>query len=458
MPTFTAPASISESSRFGAHAGRARRASAAGLLLVCAVCAPASALAYESEPNPFVLEDLADLYAGSEVDTGWLPSGSPLQLRFQVLSLGGGAVTMEGQGDLSWPDALTLAFTPTPGSGFFAVDTALAAVTSIQFDVAGYVWSSEIDRRNLAIYGETAFEPFLLQDAEPSVAHIDYTGASTETVNFDYTVFTGVTASFTMPLAPTATAAFEGVSWTVEDDLLLMSPDVATLEPNGEGHRDVAATFLGAYSANLDLVLTPTFSVCVVIFGCWDLVELDLPIPLAASSFEQAFPDTLMSFPLPILETDVTSYDFGEVEVGDVVNLELPIRNVGELDLEGTAGTLGSTWFSSYPEYFLAGPGHEDGMVVTFAPSGVGAVSATILLESNDPARPSVEVTLTGTGVLPPAEAGDTATDDDGGTTEIISSEVKGGCGCATPARAGLRGGLVGLVAAGALLLRRRRA
>jgi MYXO-CTERM domain-containing protein len=174
--------------------------------------------------------------------------------------------------------------------------------------------------------------------------------------------------------------------------------------------------------------------------------------------FEQAFPVTALTFPLPVLETEVESYDFGEVLVGSVANLELPISNGGQLDLEGTVGHLGSPWFSSYPEYFLAGPGREDGVVVTFSPEGEGPVSATLLLESNDPLVPIREIELTGVGLLPEEESGvegGGGVQEEGGTSDGVSEETKvGGCGCSS-APQNWSGGLGALMALG--LLRRRR-
>jgi MYXO-CTERM domain-containing protein len=94
-------------------------------------------------------------------------------------------------------------------------------------------------------------------------------------------------------------------------------------------------------------------------------------------------------------------------------------------------------------------------MVITFAPADVGEVSATIMLDSNDPLQPVVEVLVTGRGVLPDEEGegdGDTASEET--TTAVVTEDVKGGCGCATSgAGAPALLGLGGLLA----LLRRRR-
>ena len=415
-----------------------------------------SAHAYGSEPQHVVLTDLADLFDRTEIDTGWLPTDSPLQVRFQIASTGGAAVLMEGDAYLSWPEALTLAFKPEPGTGALLVDTTLSAITSVRFDVAGYEWDAEVDRRDFTIAGETFFDPFTQDDGTPDHAEVIFAGDRTELVSFDFDVFTGVSAQFSMPMVPTATTTFDGVSWTVEGtDLLIYQDDVATVTPTGEATQAMSAVFQGHWEDQLDLVLVPTFTVCVAIIGCWDLISFEIPVPLASDNFVQDFPTTDLAFPLPVLSTPSLTYDVGDVLVGNLANVNLPITNLGDLDLEGTAGLLGSSWFSVYPNYFQAAPGAEDGMVITFAPADVGEVSATIMLDSNDPLQPVVEVLVTGRGVLPDEEGegdGDTASEET--TTAVVTEDVKGGCGCATSgAGAPALLGLGGLLA----LLRRRR-
>ncbi len=424
------------------------------LLVLGGLLAP-PAHAQESEPQLFVLEDSAELWNNSEFDTGYVPSGSPLQVRFRIESSGGAYVGMDGTGYLTWPDAFVLDLEPTPGSGWILVDAALEAVTSIKFDVFGYTWEQEIDRRGLQVEGDNVFDPFLLQGAEPDIVEVDYAGSETELVNFDVSVFTGVSVNFTADIGPEASTTFEGVNWWTEDGALAQAGATADLEPSGDAWQHVEASFVARWTSALDLVLTPVFSVSTPL-GDAELVRVDIPIPLGSDDFEQEMPATVLEFPLPVIAPPVTEFDFGEVEIGDLVNWEMEIGNDGAMDLEGAIGMTGSPYFSSFPDAFLAGPGVGDGVVVTFAPEAEGEFSATLILESNDPLNPIQEIVVRGIAIDPDAGIGDGNGDGDGrkAKAQVIETEV--GCGCGTTG-APAWPGLMAILAGGLAFVRRRR-
>jgi len=402
------------------------------IALLATLAAPALADGeYSSEPQHLVLADAANVFQESEYDSGWLPSGSPLQVRFQIQGEGATGVAMEGDADLWWPMDLNLGFFPEPGTGELHVDSRLAAVTSVGFDLWGYSWSNVIDDRGFDVNGAAMFDPFVLDDATPNRVEVVNETGGTEVINYSLNVFAGITLIFTANLGPRAIVGFEGVGWQSGEDLVSSSTGTLQYLAEGQAFQDVQAAFIGAWDATLSLVLTPALTVDAGILGSYEVLSFDIPIDLATSAFEQAFPVSSMSFPLPVLKTDLDSYDFGELTVGELANLNLAIHNDGELNLEGTPAVTGSPYFLLYPNYFQASPGQEDGLVVTFQPDTAGAFEATLLLVSNDPATPSKEITLTGVAVDPPVvDAGDTG-DTGGGGNATIQSEVHG-CGCAS--------------------------
>jgi MYXO-CTERM domain-containing protein len=415
--------------------------------MIAALLASSAALAWESEPQPVVLVDSATLFSGASFDTGWVPSGSPLAVRFQIEPTGGAEVEMEGEAALWWPDGLNLEFLGAPGTGFLAIAAGLDAVTSVQFDIDIYSWESEIDRRGVEVEGEAAFDPFLLEGGSPDAVTVVSDGLSDEVVDFAYTVFTGVEVAFTVDLQPVATTTFRGVRFVADDGSVDRDGESVAVDYGGAPTEEVDTTFTGRWSGGLDMVLTPTFSVCIL-GSCTDLVAVDIPLSMAADDFEQDFPSEELSFPLPLLQTDAVDHDFGEVEVGALANLQLGIANAGDLDLEGEAGMLGSTYFTAYPDYFLAGPGQEDGLVVTFAPESAGSFSTVLTLASSDPGTPNLEIVLTGTGVDPDADTGPDS-------MPTISAEV-GGCGCSSGGVGRPGGVALGVGLLGLLLARRR--
>ncbi|RME20753.1 MAG: hypothetical protein D6798_19755 [Deltaproteobacteria bacterium] len=431
------------------------------LLLAIAMPSARAAGTYSSEPQHVVLSDEANVFEEAEIDSGWLPTDSPLQARFQIAGLGATGVLMEGDAELTWPENLNLHFQPEPGSGEMVVDASLAAITSVRFDIFGYSWESEIDRRSIDIAGETIFNPFVLVDQAPSRVEVIDDGDAIELITYSLEVFAGVGLTFDATLNTRMEAGFEGLGWVVDEVEYPYSTDVVNFPAEGQSSQDVVAHFLGGWDGSFSLVIEPSLSVDAGILGSYEVLRFEIPIPLATSSFEQLFPQTDLSFPLPVLRTDIDSYDFGELEVGQLANLELAIHNDGLLDLEGVPALTGSPYFSMYPEYFQAGPGREDGIVVSFAPEAAGEFDATLLLASNDPARPAMEIALHGVAVEPDVEV-DTGTSSDTGTGDgaggaVIQSEVQG-CGCASSGGSSrtFLGVLLGvvLVAAG----RRRRA
>jgi len=214
----------------------------------------------------------------------------------------------------------------------------------------------------------------------------------------------------------------------------------------------VDTTYTATWDADLDLVISPSIEACASVFGCFTVVEFDIPLTLLTDSFAQDFPTVQESFPLPLIDVGVEQADMGDVLVDAIANLEVPIGNGGSLDVYGQATIEGSADFSVYPETFDALPGTEDGVVVTFAPTLEGPQTAELVLMSNDPGTPEVRIPLTANGTVP---AEDTATDrgwDTGDTTVKATSS----CGCASAPDGGA-GLALAVLAFGAVRISRRR-
>ena len=94
------------------------------------------------------------------------------------------------------------------------------------------------------------------------------------------------------------------------------------------------------------------------------------------------------------------SLDFGSVTIGQSQDLTVTVRNNGNAALTVSAATVtGATFRVTGPQTpFSVAVGGSQAVTVRFTPSAAGAVSGTLLLASNDPARASVTVSLTGNG------------------------------------------------------------
>lgn len=414
-----------------------------------------TAFAFDSEPVDIRLRDEAELFTNIEYSTGVLPAGSPLGVQFRIEAEGGAGVEMEGEGELWWPEALTIGFTGEEGSGIYLLDASISAFTEVVVDLSdwGYTGTFPIDARTIAMDGATFFDPFVMDGADQDRVEVIDTAAGLEVINYSFDIFLGVTLNFTADITPTFTAGFEGTQWAVNEEVITAEGAPAPLTPERAADFLVESTFTAQWDARFDLVFTPTFGACFPIYGCVDIASFDIPIEIAADEFLQDFPTDVYSFPLPLVAPGLSSGDFGEVAVGSIQNLEVPIGNDGNLPVYGLASIEGNGEFTVYPEQFNANPGTTDGLVVTFAPTADGAQTANLVLTSNDPSYPTLTIPLAGNG-LAPAMDDDDLGDDVAGDEDVGSKEVDA-CGCnstssATPALAAL--------AAVALLVRRRRA
>lgn len=410
-----------------------------------------AAFAFDSEPQPVLLQDDAELFTTAEVATGYWPSGSPVAVEFRIEAIGGAAVSMEGEGNVGWPDPVMLSFTGEPGSGIYLLDASLDAVTTVLVDLSdyGYYDTFEIDRRSLGMDGATFFDPFTL-DTRLEVTDVP---EALQVINYSYDIFGGVASlEFTADLALVVTAGFEGVQWDVNEGTIVAENERVLLQPERAPAFGVEGIFRALWDARMDFVFTPTIQVCATFVGCIDVVNFDLPFELVSDSFEQDMPMSTYDFPMPMLVPGLATGDFGDVELGAIATLEVPLANEGLLDAYGTATIEGGTDFSVYPGTFNAAPATEDGVVVTFAPSAEGEQTATLVLVSNDPSYPELEIPLTANGWDPTAESD---TDGGGEVDEEIKADVNT-CGCNGAGAAAP--GLVGALAALSLVLRRRRA
>ncbi|NCA86537.1 MAG: choice-of-anchor D domain-containing protein [Clostridia bacterium] len=104
----------------------------------------------------------------------------------------------------------------------------------------------------------------------------------------------------------------------------------------------------------------------------------------------------------PEINVPVTEFNFGTVAVGDSAVWNMPIQNTGTADL--TINAL--DYPMSVPIYSLETfpqviePGNATEIEIIFKPTQVYTLNAPLIIQSNDPVTPEVEIELTGEGVL----------------------------------------------------------
>jgi len=105
---------------------------------------------------------------------------------------------------------------------------------------------------------------------------------------------------------------------------------------------------------------------------------------------------------IPAISVSCPSTDFGSVIVGSTSNRSCTVSNTGTGDLSvDSISITGSdaSMFSQTNTCSTVLPGGSCEISLTFAPTSVGPKSATLGIASNDPNNPTIEVSLSGTGV-----------------------------------------------------------
>lgn len=408
---------------------------------------------YASEPQQLLFADSVDVFDAAEFSTGQLPSGSPVMFEFRLVSGGGLDFEMEATSDLTWPPALTQTVDGIAGGGWvtFLTDLRLEAWVYVDlFDL--YTWQGLVWSDGLYLLDDATFDPLLLSGGAVPSVDLASDGLGIDTIRYDIALFTGVSLALSLDAFPRATAVMSGVSVETAaadepDDVLatIDHDDQAVpfaIPEDDPGVLDLISTWNGHLTSALSVVFVPAAGVSTPV-GSFSLVSFEIPVPIVSYDQDRAL-EVAYQHPLPALEVPFANHDFGEQELEALGNLPVPLLNVGRLDLEGTARIEGDAAFTVYPTAFYAAPDVEDGVVVTYTPTDAGSHTAMLIIESNDPRNPVLQIPLRGDGAVKV---------DDGldGVEPRVAVE---GCGCASQ---GASTGLLGALGVAVLMRRRRR-
>jgi hypothetical protein len=130
-------------------------------------CTP-DALTCEAAPIAFSKQIALPVQGG--FDTGWVPSGSPIQVHLGAQLFANSQVDLGGKLETDWPDALTLSTPGTPGAGslgiHYGVD--IVAEASLSFSVFGqnFSWTGPIPyvpQFDYQVDASTPFDPWAFQ-------------------------------------------------------------------------------------------------------------------------------------------------------------------------------------------------------------------------------------------------------------------------------------------------------
>lgn len=434
----------------------------------------ASALGCQVAPLQFVKRE--GLPIEFDLDTSWIPAGSPVQVRIRAAFVGHTEIRVGGSLASSWPRAMSVSAPPGP-----------AQSASIESDY-GIVFRSSV-RLHLVVGAST----YDWEGDIPFVPQVDF--RSTARGNFDPWGWarTSVRAStmrqriadvpLTDALIPirgisgglsfSASASIETgyrstrISFAPAPDAITESVERITLPFEGGPFVEFAPRLEGLVDQSVTVTVTP--SLYVSLLGRrWEIPVIDVPVPIATPPRPWLFDPQRVRFELPDIAPLPSVIEFGDVFVGDSATRSVTVDNRGRAPLE----VLRSTDIDSAPfawvEPRVTVPAQSMRAVeLRFSPSMQGAFETRVPLITSDPDMPTVYVTARGRGIARPLmmdsgvhDAGDASMQEsardaahDAATPQFITGD---GCACTTPARPRSRASLAVLPLAVATLLASR--
>lgn len=389
----------------GALAGALFSTTLLGALEARAQSCPAGSLGCAQAPLSFTRE--VGLPFSFDIDTGWVPSGSPLQVRFVAALVGRTRVSAAGALRASWPAAMRLEALPTAGSGSLLSDYGVQLDARVRVDFgAGARWEGSIPyvpHVDFRVRGERAFDPWAWQPVTVS--------SSTARQHVADVALTDLLVRIP--------GISGGLSFDIQADL---STSYRSLRIDFGGDADplteTIAAVQGAYTAGPTVTYLPqlqgrvTFSSRLHVFpslyvdflGRRTMVDLlDLPLPIGPFDTDWNFDRATARLDLSDVVRDDVVVDFGRVTVGEMALDAIPLHTAGVVPVWFHAPMDDVPFFYPTAERTVP-PVSRGALPVGFRPSVAGRVERRIPLQTSDPDTPSWFVTLRGEGVEPPAD------------------------------------------------------
>ncbi len=437
---------------------------------LCLLPTLAGAAEGDLETDDVRFEHEARAFEDVAFDTGWQPPGAPVQVRI-TFNLGGGLeADLPGRADLTW-DPLEAVFVGETDAGRFGMDLGaeFQATLRLGLDLPGggrLDWEGDVPfvpAFDLRLADEETFTPFLLPGSPDRPATLSDVTDRIEIYQYDITdvlvPLPGIGGGVGLDAMGSLDAGLRGERIVV-GDIWETTEELAAVRLLPSGTATIETTARYEATVDYDGTITLYPYVFVEFAGAeWELDLVEIPIPIEAEDLWVFEPEAL-AWNMPDVAVSPLELDFGRVEVGRAAEARLSIENRGRHRLL-VSMDLPPSFGSSRPELELFA---EAATLVTieFAPEGAGTIEDVLVLTTNDPDTPTIEISLRGVGVGGEPDAGADAGDPDGGGEGGPGGDVRrhGGCGCGASSRVGGVGGAAGawsLLAFSAASRRRRR-
>lgn len=385
----------------------------------------------ECTTAPLFYSKTIELPIAFDFDTGWVPQGGSLQVRFFLKIPASTTVELEGALETTWPEAMTLA-TPGGQHGLLKFDYGLDIGAKAKIDTTLVNWEGNIPfvpQVSWHLTAETKFAPWAFAPGASASA------VSPEVRIFEYNLLDMLGIPSAISKGGVALDVKADLKATYQTDRIRIEPSVATDTPITSQDGTTTRTFPGGAFVEYDvfpegrvdydgtLHLIPTFF-AEIIGKDYSLPIIDIPVTFDIGKQDFVFDPVRVHVPLPDLEPVAAKLDFGTIAFGSTKTLSLDLDNVGEAKARAS-GVLGasSEGFSLPTTAVLVEPAGSALYPVSFTPKRNGAHETLLTLVTNDPDERFLKVLLTAK-----ASGGEI----DGGLETTPEAEDSGGCGCRT--------------------------
>lgn len=391
-----------------------------------------------------------------DFDTGWLPKDSPIQVRLYSFLHGRTRVDMSGTVDATWPSAVRVTPRGTNGTGLLAIDDGVVAKAQARFKVTvggkDYGWEGDIPgvpSVDFASAVSTNFDPFAWKGGPmgPSLAgktkELDlYKVPLTDSI----IPIPGIEGGFELRGQGEFDASY--VSTRIAFDELVAKGSIADVDPthaftdvliSSSAAFDTSMFVHGELTRQMNLHFIPAFYF-KILTETFALDLVDVPVPLPATTKDWDFDPVALHVPLPRIEVKPNPIDLGDIPLDQPTAILATVFDTGEakLVLDATSPDVVLSTF-----HLDVDGGSSDAIRGVLTPKAPGPIETKIVVTSNDPLVPKLEIKIVANGA-----AAATVPDDGTGAA--------GSCGCRTTGRSE-GGAFASIVLLAGLALRRRR-
>lgn len=415
---------------------------------------------------------------GVDWDTGWVPSGSDVQVRVQFRIACEFETAADGKGVLVWPPATQLFFQGDPRGGEFSQAIGVFFDARLRWDISTPVGDSRgempipyVPHIDIGCLDRgMQYTPFLLSGNPDRPAHLlcqvprflVFSYDILDLVLPEISAFASVNIKIYLSIDLHSYLQGNKIIVSEHEQEIVEEYGRAFVYPRGSPMLNLTAQYIADLSHQMIVTIHPEveFEVLGFDFG-FDIIDVGIPIP--EMSDQWIFDPQELTFYFPDIEA-APELDFGRTQVGRPRMKRFAVENVGFQDLQIYARTglpfgvdprLGDP---EEPPITIPAPGLED-VIVSFDPDGEGTARGVLRFETNDPDEPWVDVRLIGEATYD--DVGEYTDPDDCEGEECFTGGgwATTGCGCRTAAGSRHTGPLAAALAvlAAALLGARRR-